>query len=182
MYMKIFSLSLLMLALVACASTPPGISIVQVPANDIALSEVNGNVQQFVGSPVRWGGRIIKVQELQSADQPQLQLEILSYPLGEQGKPVVDAASSSRFVAVMPKPEKTSTYYRNRLVTVFGLVAGSEDYTLASGEVLRLPVVNADDSYTWVDRRDDPYDRGPRVFYHFGIGNGGTRSGFGIFF
>jgi len=58
MVMKyIFYLSLIFLS--ACSSLPPAIS--NAPTEDLPLKKVAIDVGLFIGKTVRWGGKIIKV-------------------------------------------------------------------------------------------------------------------------
>ena len=185
MYMKRALLSLMFpLLLVSCASTPPDTLITHIPENDISLSEVNANPDRYTGEFVRWGGRIIRVLNKMENGEEILQLEVLSYPLGSQGKPEVTASAGTRFITKIYPPFKNNNFYRNRLVTVAGSIESFQDYALASGEVLRLPVINSTRHYTWRDYDDDRYEPWPRFHYHifYGRGVGYSGSGVGIFF
>lgn len=188
--MKSLLLSLIILSLFGCASTPPAQQITQAPDNDIALSEVNKSPERFLQSEVRWGGRIVKFRETEAADGKAsfLKLEILAYPLDQRGKPIQSAESlGGRFIANVSEPYKKGRYYRNRWISVFGSITGTETYTLASGEEQVLPVLQAQNQYTWrTEYRDDDYYHDhywwPRFYFRYGISNRGSRTGFGIFF
>ncbi len=213
-YMKMVPLSLLILTLLGCASTPPAELITQIPANDINLSEVNQAPSRFIGSPVRWGGRIVKTEERSSdetiqesasqsvnhssaVDTPKankdeskrfLRVEILAYPLDQNGKPVQSAeALGGRFIARLQPPYKAGRYYRNRWVTVAGDIVGVDSYSLANGGSQTLPVIESQAKYAWREEyRDDYYDDywWPRFYFRYGIGHRdrGSRSGVGIIF
>jgi outer membrane lipoprotein len=181
--MKYWILSVCLLSLFGCSTTPPTALITQPPANDITLAEASVDPLRFIHSPVRWGGRILKVEEKNSGEQTVLQLEIIEYPLDDKGKPTDSAKSAGRFIARVQLPEDKSRYYRNRLVTIAGTIVAVEHYSLASGEQQQLPVVASTDRYAWSEEyRDDDYyyHPWPRFFYQIGIGTRG--SGIGIIF
>lgn len=206
--MKMILLSLLILALLGCASTPPAELITQTPVNDITLSEVSQSPSRFVGSPVRWGGRIVKTDEIVSTEVLQkkvpntsktnelkasqeeparfLRVEVLAYPLDQNGKPVQSAkALGGRFIATLQPPYKKGRFYRNRWITVAGDIAGTESYSLAGGGLQALPIIESQEKYAWREEyREDYYDDywWPRFYFRYGIGHRGSRSGVGIIF
>lgn len=191
--MKTLLLSFAILVLSACASTPPSQQITIAPSNDITLPEVSQSPSKFIKSPVRWGGRIVRSEEVnveESVDESKkkrlLRLEILGYPLDQKGKPVQSAeALGRRFIANVHQPYKAGRYYRNRWITVAGEITGTETYTLPSGENQILPVVDVQEKYAWrEDYRDDYYDNywWPRFYFQYGIGHRSSRSGFGLYF
>lgn len=185
--MKIFILSSIILLLSACASTPPADLITQTPANDIRIQEVLASPERFNQSPVRWGGRIVKTEEKGEGETAQLRVEINSYPLDQNGSPVQSAqADGGRFIAILQKPYKKSRFYRNRWVTVAGVITGTERYPLANGADQLLPVLSTQAQYAWrEERRDDYYYDDywwPRFYFRYGIHRGSSRGGIGIFF
>jgi outer membrane lipoprotein len=180
--MKMLFLSFLMLIILsACAVAPPSDGIKLPPANDISLAEVQQDYKRFIGSPVRWGGRILKVVEVAEQGQEYLHLEVLEYPLDKSGKPIEVASSGGRFIARISPPYKTIRYYRGRLVTLVGNINGIEVYPLASGEEQQLPLIYSGENYAWrQEYRDDSPDYWPHFFFRYGISNHGT--GVGVIF
>ena len=108
-------ITMLTLLVVGCAVEPPSKTITQVPKNDISLAEVLKVYEQaieqnsqldkqqtnhrFDQSIVRWGGRILQVTEPAEGEAGALQIEIIEYPLDEQGRPVPGSASAGHFIA-----------------------------------------------------------------------------------
>lgn len=184
MYMKKWLLSVIPVFALGCAYTPPTEQITQAPLNDISLQEVSADPERFVQSTVRWGGRIIKRVEVGEGEQSRLHLEVLQHPLDDKGKPIPGAAAGGRFIARIDGPYKKSAYYQSRLVTVTGVIAGVEDYPLASGEVQRLPVLASTDNYAWRRDYDDHghHHSGPSIFYRIGIGTHHRGAGIGVIF
>lgn len=170
--MKILLLSLIILGLSACASlAPPGEQITNAPENDITLSEVNRDITKFMNSKVRWGGRIIKTEKVRNGDEATLELEILEYPIGEKGQPQQEVKSTgNRFVATIKQPYKASKFYRNKWVSMAGVVNGEESYLLESGEKQILPVIDVAEAYTWPTEDSYHDDWWPRTYLHFGYG------------
>jgi len=79
-------IGLALIILQGCASTTPAF-LKEVPKGDLRVSEVQADPQRFKGSKVRWGGSIIKVDNLKN----QTMIEVLSRPLSSDGKPDSDS-------------------------------------------------------------------------------------------
>ena len=165
----------------SCATKPPE-KIQQAPINDVTLAEVAADPKRFVDTPVRWGGSVLKAVEIDEADGQRLQLEIQEYPLGEDGKPIQSATPGARFIAQIYPPYKKDQYFRGRMITVTGLIVGTETYALASGETQELPVISAAEQYAWKEKAEGkgwPYRLWPRFYFHWGSGG---RTGVGVIF
>ncbi len=180
-YMKILLLSLLILSLFGCASTPPSTSITQAPVNDVSLAEVNKDYRSFIDSDVRWGGRVLKAVEVGTDEQKRLHLEVLEYALDKKGRPLETAKSGGRFIARLPQPYKKSRFYRTRWVTLSGIVSGVENYPLANGGGQELPVIDVIEQYAWREKYDDDdhfryHHYWPRFYFRYGIGRYHHRS------
>ncbi|MEO0443791.1 MAG: Slp family lipoprotein [Pseudomonadota bacterium] len=167
-----------LLLLSACASQQPTTRITQAPDNDISLAEVRDQSEAFLGSGVRWGGRILSVTEVGEGESQNLHLEVLEYPLDQKGKPVETAGSGGRFIAVLSQPYKKAVYYRSRLLTVSGILQAPEIRGLANGNSQTIPVIAAEQQYAWRREYDDdryyhhPYFW-PRFYFRLGVGGYG---------
>ena len=164
---------LLLMAIVAlanCATKPVPEVVLTAPVNDIDLAEVSRDSKRFQGANVRWGGRIVNTRV---ADEG-LIINVLQYPLGQEGKPLSAEASGGRFVAVLAPPYDKKYFYRNRYITVFGKIDGEEVYPLFKADQ-RLPRVVVHTNHTWSRERDKRSNAWPwfGVNWHRGGGFGG---------
>ncbi|MGH1485428.1 MAG: Slp family lipoprotein [Cellvibrionaceae bacterium] len=181
--MKKLILSFLISTLMSCALPPPSEDITQPPLNDITLAEVQQNYEPFIGSKVRWGGRILKVVEVGDQEQQRLHLEVQEYPLDAEGIPLDSASPGGRFIARVAGPYKKASYYRGRLITLAGHFTTVETYPLATGDTQILPVITSSENRAWrQEYRDEHDDYWPRFFFRFGIGSHGHSSGVGVIF
>jgi outer membrane lipoprotein len=183
--MKILLLSVVVLSMVGCAITPPAEEITQAPQNDISLAEVNKDILVFKDSKVRWGGRVLKTTEIGTKESPVLQVEVLEYPLDEKGKPMEEASSNGRFIAEVNGPYKRSQFFRGRLITISGVISGSEKHTLASGKEQAIPIVQSNEKFAWRRPAPDSYYH-PSWYSNFYFGFHKRpyfiRTGYGIVF
>jgi outer membrane lipoprotein len=156
-YYKSILLSLITgLGLAGCASTIPDL-IKNAPPNDIRVEEVQQKPNAFIGAQVRWGGDIIRVENLQQTTL----IEVLSRRLLADGKPDADSSSQGRFKFTLPGFVEPTRFPKDRKITVRGRVA-----QLVKGKVgayqYPYPVVEPEGYYLWpkevVYRYRDVYD------------------------
>lgn len=148
-----------LLALAGCAKDrmdDPSIDKSLTPARAV------NNVDASRGHKVRWGGVIVSSNNLQDTSQ----MEILSYPLDEDGRPLRDDEPLGRFIAVKSGYIETLDYAPGRLITVTGPVQSTRTAKLGEAQYT-YPVINADEMQLWQTRvpRTEPR-------FHFGIGVG----------
>jgi outer membrane lipoprotein len=154
------SLSALAALLVAgCASQVP-LPIREGPADSPAPTAVRGQVGDYAGQAVRWGGVLIATEN--RADTTRL--TILARPLASDGEPGSGDASLGRFIAIVPEFLDPKVYAPERLVTVTGTLRGSE-----SGRVgehpYTYPVLEARAWYLWPRPSVSPYYYDDPWFY-----------------
>lgn len=134
------------------------------PSIDKSLTpaRVLADIAAARGHKVRWGGVIVSSTNLKEASQ----LEILAYPLDDDGRPERDDAPLGRFIAMKPGYLETVDYAPGRLVTVVGPVQEIRTQKLGEADY-RYPVIAADEVKLWQIRapRNEPR-------FHFGIGVG----------
>ena len=148
------------LALAGCASPIPEL-IKNAPVSDIRVEEAQQKPDNFVGSEVRWGGNIIKVENLENATL----VEVLSRRLFTDGKPDSDSKSQGRFKIALPGFVEPANFPKDRMITVRGRVA-----SLSKGKVgsfqYPYPIVEPDMYYLWPVERDYRYREVYDPFYY----------------
>ena len=144
-----------------CASTGAPEAIRQAPAGQPGVSEVQQEPERFVGTTVRWGGTIIKVE-----NRPDTTLiEVLARPLSSKGRPDADAGGEGRFVARFEGFLDPEEYARDRLLTVTGKIAGIRERPVGEYRY-RYPLVIPDSFYLWpVEQPASYYPYYPGPFY-----------------
>lgn len=162
----IFYLSLIFLS--ACSSVPPAIS--NPPAEDLQLNQVALDVEHYIGTKVRWGGKIIKVNN----DERSSTLQILQYPLNSYGRPKTNKTSQGRFIIKSKKFLDPEIYKEDKLVTFVGLVQSKKTIQVDQKSLL-LPVVNSFNSHIWSERQAGT------SHYYIGHHHGGMYYGYGYY-
>jgi outer membrane lipoprotein len=158
---------ILVLSLCACSTKPV------IPVADRSLSPKE--VAQGAIPPatdLQWGGVIIATRNLSQASE----VEILAYPLDDQGLPTTSAASMGRFIARLDDYLEAADYTAGRLVTATGQFLEVRMGQVGEAEY-RFPILNCDDLALW------PKERKSRAkpSFHFGFGaSSGGRSYGGI--
>lgn len=130
------------LFLFACSSLPK--TIQDPPADDLQLDEVLGQLLKYKNSSVRWGGKIITVNN----DEQGSLLQIVQFPLNNIGRPVVSKNSQGRFLVesnlfLDPEVFKTGT-----LATFSGVIKGQKTRQIDKMQLV-LPVIQLQDSHLW---------------------------------
>ena len=132
------------LLLAACASPVPK-AIKEAPPDNPALGAVRADDSAYKARRVRWGGIILKTENLASTTR----LTILERPLGRDGRPEDDTdESAGRFFAIVPGFLDPQVYGDKRKITVTGTLAPNE-----AGKVgefaYTYPVVQVQEYYLW---------------------------------
>lgn len=143
-------LPLIFLLLSACASLPPAIS--QPPGYDLTYFEASQNIKKFHNAPVRWGGVIVDI-----TNEPNRSLiQVLSYPLNSQGRPMLGQPYQGRFVISTADFLDPTVYRPDTMVTVAGTIAGEVERTIGK-KTLHLPLLNIAVLHLWLDNSSDVY-------------------------
>jgi len=139
---------ILMVILGGCATQVP-VPISTIPAANLTVAEVRAGPDRFVGSEVRWGGVITKVENRAS----QTWIEMVSRELKKNGQPRIDSGSSGRFIASFPGFVDPVIYGAGQLLTVVGTIKG--ETTRPIGEYAYLfPLVAVSTFYLWPEEDD----------------------------
>lgn len=134
----------------ACAVVPEQIQI----ADDTILvpfEQVISNPQAVsaIGEKARWGGRIVSVQNKEKVSE----IEVFFFPSSGNGKPKTGDESQGRFKALVPGFVDPLVFEKDRLITIVGEVATSEDGIIGE-QVYTYPTLNAVGYYMWKQSSD----------------------------
>jgi outer membrane lipoprotein len=122
-----------------------------------------------IKSLVQWGGVIIESRNLRETTE----IQILAYPLDENGRPDTDADSIGRFIAQKPGYLEGMEYRPGREVTASGKVSAIRQGRVAERDP-SFPILLSDDITLWPKHK--PRSR-PRI--RFGVGASSAGGGFG---
>lgn len=152
-------------ALQACSSQPV------VPVADRTLSPQQAvKTQPAPGAPpLQWGGVIIESRNLREFTE----IQILAFPLDEDGRPDTNASSIGRFIAQRPGYLELAEYAVGAEVTATGRYSESRKGMVAESSYL-FPVLLCDEITLWPERAARTK---PRL--HFGFGASSGRGGYG---
>lgn len=149
---------LLPLLLAACATGP------KYETSDVAMDITPGRAavegEVLRGKRVIWGGTIVASTNLAQATR----LEVLAYPLDSSQRPQTSKEAGARFLILHSGYLETVDYAPGRLVTVRGLLAGTDE-GMVGEKHYTYPRVEAEQLYLW-PKASEPQE--PRL--QFGIG------------
>ena len=122
--------------------------IVYAPAIDVSYSEVSANVDQNIGTNVRWGGQVINSETI---DDSTLRLTVFSYPLSIEGRPIKTsllAKQGGRFIVDLTEGFANDIDFNQHFITFYGDIASS--LTITNGNRQKtIPIVNAQELVDW---------------------------------
>ncbi len=132
-------------ALAACATAPKPLQ-----GQFSMVSPRDAVPTQQVGTPVRWGGRIIET----NPGQGQTCFQMISRPLNGSGRPSTTSADASdgRFIACRAGFYDPAVFEPGRDVTFIGKIGGYENTRIGEYDY-RLPKLDADVIYLWPEQR-----------------------------
>ncbi|OUR73505.1 hypothetical protein A9Q92_01150 [Methylophaga sp. 42_8_T64] len=165
-------LCLLVVLFSGCSSLPPAIQ--SAPADDIQPQQITrSNIEQYRGSAVRWGGKIIKVNN----DDSQSVIQLLAYPLASYGNVRSNKDNQGRFLAITNQFLDPEVYEQGRFVTFAGTIS-SQQTVLIDKKSLELPVISITEMHLWPEKSLDQshyyldHHRGRYVGYgYYGTGS-----------
>lgn len=137
-----------LLAMVGCATTIPE-GVRNAPTNNPSVSVARDAAAQLVGSPVRWGGTIARVENKET----ETWIEVVQKELRRNGEPAQTDTSGGRFIARIGGFLDPVIYEKGRQITIAGaleqpIVSRIGDFTYL------FPVVKADSHYLWEAKPD----------------------------
>ena len=129
----------------------------------------------FKGVVVEWGGRIVSITNRAN----QSQLEIISYPLDNNGKPLLEKRPQGRFIATSDEYLESADYRKGRRVTLNGPITALHEGAVGEARYT-FPHIAIDSITLWPLK--DGKGKKPDVRFNLGIGVGsrGTNTNIGI--
>jgi len=132
----------LLALLCACSTVPEHIR--KPPEGNPSLALVRAEPARYDNARVRWGGTIVRVQNLQE----ETRIEIVARELAGDGEPREGDRSEGRFIAVFQTFLDPAIYAVDRSLTVVGTLGGSSEGQLG-GMHYRFPLVQVEHHYLW---------------------------------
>ena len=155
---RLFTPLFSVLLLSACAELP------KFDSADVDKSllptQVSGDINQFKGKAVLWGGSILSGKNLKDSTR----LEVLAYPLDSDGWPERDQKPIGRFILSQKGYLETADYAKGRVITVVGTVSGTELGKVGDSPYT-FPVIQVRQLHLWAQS-----DRKSGTRFHFGVG------------
>jgi len=123
-----------------------------------------------------WGGRVQALTNLSDRTR----IEVLSYPLNRQRRPLASQPATGRFLVEMPGFVEPHSYPQGTPVTVTGRFAGVIEGRVGQA-AYRFPLLAGERIETWAQQPEDRRDS-PDVRWSLGVGTHGSGVGVGIGF
>ena len=159
--MKTTLLVLTFALLTGCASKPPP-SISRIPPENPSLTRVRMDIDRYIGTEVRWGGVISKVEN--RADNTWI--EIVRHDLRSNGRPIAGGKSDGRFIASFERFADPLVYETGRPLTVVGTIESKTSRQIGEYDYL-FPVVSVEGSFLWQQQEPVPaYSYPPPYWYY----------------
>lgn len=158
---KLVAIPCMALLLAACATTPP----IDLAGAETGLTpgEAAANIERVQGRRVAWGGVIVLTRNLKDATE----IEVLSYPLDDSGRPKIEGQAGRRFLVVHKGYLESADYHNGRRLTAVGSVSGTRDGLVGEAPYV-YPVLQAERLHLWpVEQRGR---RDPNIRFGVGIG------------
>jgi outer membrane lipoprotein len=146
MLQKIRNFKLVMIALAilgGCASKPPA-AISKIPPENPSLTRVRLDIDSFIGTEVRWGGVISKIENRATHTW----IELVRQKLREDGKPRTNDRSDGRFIASFEGFVDPVVYEVGRQLTVVGTIEAKTERPIGDYNYL-FPIVAVEGSFLW---------------------------------
>ncbi|ODB96771.1 Slp family lipoprotein [Candidatus Thiodiazotropha endoloripes] len=155
----------LLLNLFGCSSNP-----VITPADRSLSPKQTATASTLPNQPMQWGGVVISITNLAQSSE----VEILAYPLDEEGRPMRESASIGRFIASQPGYLEAADYASGRMVTATGRISTIRKGLVGEAEY-EFPVMLCEQLALWPKQRESRSK--PRIRFGFGASSGGSSYG-----
>ncbi|MDT8364066.1 MAG: Slp family lipoprotein [Nitrosomonas sp.] len=154
----------LLVFLGACGSMPPAIR--DFSAIDMPYQLASQNTDSYQGTPIRWGGTVIEVENETDSSL----VQILYYPLDRNGFPQTNQPSEGRFAVRTSDFLDPAILAKNSKVTVIGTLAGGAERTIGN-KLIHIPLILSEGIYLWPKdydvNRTYRYGRYPYNYYPY---------------
>lgn len=139
----------------------------------ISPREAVRDIPQDEALVLEWGGVIVETLNKENSTE----IQIIAYPLQDNGKPDLDAPPAGRFIAIQQGYLETADYRQGRRITLSGTLLGLRDGKVGEADY-RFPLVNPNEMQLWPQEASAE----PKSRWHFGIGvgSGGSRGSIGV--
>lgn len=132
--------------------------------SNVHLSVVKTKLAAYKDMSIRWGGTIVSVVNEKDSSQ----LQVLFYPIGRYGRPLVDRETEGRFAIGSHLFLDPAIYKEGTEVTVVGVLTGEMEQKVGN-KILNLPLLVAEHIHIWPDYRrvDDRVYFYPPLYPHY---------------
>ena len=159
--MKNIGYPFIVLLLFGCAAQAP-VPVSKIPVAKVSVAEVRADSTRFIGTEVRWGGTISRVENKAT----ETWVEIVSRQLRASGQPREAGKSSGRFVASFKGFMDPVVYKIGQQLTVLGSITGQTKRSIGEHEY-SFPVVSVTASYLWPVALEPGYYDYPPPFWYY---------------
>ena len=152
------------------------------PTINISYADVLKDIDQNIGTDVRWGGKVIESTQI---DNSTIRLIVFGYPLSSDGRPVKSKKVDEkygRFIVDLNDVRAKNVNFKGRLVTLYGDI--TSQLTVSNGDRQKaIPVINAKELVDWnrVDKIQSYAQHQQRKSY-YGLGYRHGHYGWGLSF
>lgn len=164
---------LLMLCLILSACSGSMQSRPIMGDRSISPLEAAQEIPQDKSVVVEWGGVIVETHNKESSTE----VQVIAYPLKDNGRPDLDAPPTGRFIAVSPGYLETADYTKERTITLSGTLLGLRQGKVGEADY-SFPLLNPNEMQLWpLESASKPKSRWR---FGIGVGTGGSRGSIGI--
>jgi len=119
---------------------------------------------------VEWGGVIVETHNLETSSE----IQIIAYPLQDNGKPDLDEPPGGRFIAVSPDYVESADYRKGRSITLSGALLGIRQGKVGLADY-EFPLLQPNEMQLWP--LPSKSESSSRWHFGFGVGSGGRSRG-----
>jgi outer membrane lipoprotein len=159
--MKKIGSILIVLVLFGCAAQAP-VPYSKIPVARVSVAEVRADVSRFIGTEVRWGGVITRVEN----KAEETWVEVVSRQLWASGQPREAGGSGGRFIASFQGFFDPVVYKKGLQLTVLGSIKGQTKRLIGEHEY-SFPLLSVTASYLWPVRTQPAYYDYPPPFWYY---------------
>lgn len=166
--MRFTRLLLLCLILSACSGSMQSRPVMG--ERSISPGKAAQDITQLKSVVIEWGGVIVETTNLETSTE----IQILAYPLKENGQPNLNESPTGRFIAASQGYLESADYTKGRSITLSGTVSGIRQGKVGKADY-SFPLVDPDEMQLWPVQTTP--DSKSRLHFGIGLGSGGRSSG-----